>query len=147
MIIKKVETKEEIEEFRKMEYEVSVYFLDYARKLNIYDYKVENYCYANTKKYLSSKYIKFIGYDNNKITSMIMVKRKKSHYDNKPVIEIIDLYVKPEYRNNGYGSELINFIKEKFNSRIELSCYYDAPSNNFYKKLGFKPVEVVYSIQ
>ena len=145
MIIKQVETKKEIEEFRQMEYDVSVYFLKYARNIDIYDKKVENYTYKDTEKYLSSKYKKFVGYEGDNITSMIMIKRKKSIYDGKYVTEIVDLYVKPEYRSKGYGKELIDFIKNKFNRRIELSCFYNAPANEFYKKIGLKTLEVVYS--
>ena len=77
---------------------------------------------------------------------MIILKKKKSTYDKQTIYEIIDLYVIEDYRHKNIGKSLIAFAKNKFNCRLELSCFYDAPANKFYKHLGAKLLECVYTI-
>lgn len=146
LIIKKVTSQTEIEELQKMEYNVSIYFKKYAKKQGIKDHQIENYTMENTKKYLNKQYQKFIAKIKNICVGMIILKKKKSTYDKQTIYEIIDLYVIEDYRHKNIGKSLIAFAKNKFNCRLELSCFYDAPANKFYKHLGAKLLECVYTI-
>ena len=64
-----------------------------------------------------------------------------------------DLFVKPEYRGRGYGraliAELARIAVERGCGRLEWWCLdWNAPSVEFYKKLGAEPMEdwTVYRI-
>ena len=66
-----------------------------------------------------------------------------STFTGKAGLYLEDLFVLPEYRNKGYGLELINELKnickkEKL-SRFEWQCLdWNEPSIKFYEKLGAK---------
>ena len=147
MKIKKVTTEREKNEYLKMEYEVSIHFIKYAKKVSIKDSKIENYTLEDSKKYLAPEYIKYVFYEDEIIVGMAALKYKVSDYDNQKVLELVDLYIKKEYRNMNYGKIFIDYLLNNYKCRIEASCYYNAPANKFYKKLGFNQLETVYSIQ
>lgn len=146
LVIKKVENEEEIENFREMEYMLSTYFIPFARKQGICDIEIENYSMKNTLKYLDNKrYHNYIAKLGENYVGFVTVKKKRSKYDGKTIIEIVDLYVDSKYRKKGIGEKLFRFVKEKYKMRIELSCFYDAPANDFYKHLGGKVLECLYT--
>lgn len=56
-----------------------------------------------------------------------------------------DIYIKPEYRGNGYGKEIFKYLTkiayEKGCHRMEWSCLnWNKPSIEFYKNLGAVPM-------
>lgn len=61
-------------------------------------------------------------------------------------IYIEDIFIKKEYRGNGFGSEIFKFLarkaKEEGCKRIEWSCLdWNEPSIKFYKSLGAVPMD------
>lgn len=59
----------------------------------------------------------------------------------KANIHIEDLFIKPEYRNQGYGKiffyKLVEVIKDEGYYKLEWSCLdWNAPSIEFYKRIG-----------
>lgn len=61
-------------------------------------------------------------------------------------IYIEDIFIKKEYRGNGFGSEIFKFLakkaKEEGCKRIEWSCLnWNEPSIKFYKSLGAIPMD------
>lgn len=63
-------------------------------------------------------------------------------------IWIDEIIIDNNYRNNGYGKDLINeifkFAKENDCQRIELNCWsFNADALKFYDKLGFKQQRVI----
>ena len=63
-----------------------------------------------------------------------------SSFSAKVKVHLEDLFIKPNYRHQGYGKEfffkLANIIKEEY-IEIEWSCLdWNTPSIEFYKKIG-----------
>lgn len=61
-------------------------------------------------------------------------------------IYIEDIFIKKEYRGNGFGSEIFKFLakkaKEEGCKRIEWACLdWNEPSIKFYKSLGAVPMD------
>lgn len=64
-----------------------------------------------------------------------------SSFSAKVKVHLEDLFIKPNYRHQGYGKEfffkLSNIIKEEEYIEIEWSCLdWNTPSIEFYKKIG-----------
>ena len=64
----------------------------------------------------------------------------------KSGIYLEDLFVKPEYRGNGYGkglmTQLAKIAVERGCERFEWACLnWNTPSINFYLSLGAKPMD------
>ena len=64
-----------------------------------------------------------------------------SSFSAKVKVHLEDLFIKPNYRHQGYGKEfffkLANIIKEEEQIEIEWSCLdWNTPSIEFYKKIG-----------
>lgn len=58
-----------------------------------------------------------------------------------PILYLEDLYVKPDYRNRGIGSELLKklalYAREKQCCRLEWHVFnWNEPAQEFYRKLG-----------
>jgi len=69
-----------------------------------------------------------------------------STFIGKPGIYLEDLYVKPNYRGQGFGKALLSYIaslaKQRDCGRVEWSCLnWNKPSIEFYKSLGAKPMD------
>ena len=58
-------------------------------------------------------------------------------------IHIDQLYIKDAWRKMGYGTYILQSLKQKY-KKISLDCYYTLDANMFYKKKGFKPVITTY---
>lgn len=61
----------------------------------------------------------------------------------KANVHIEDLFIKPTYRNQGYGSKffdkLVGIIKDEGYYKLEWSCLdWNTPSIEFYKRIGAK---------
>ncbi|WP_455649741.1 GNAT family N-acetyltransferase [Enterocloster citroniae] len=63
--------------------------------------------------------------------------------DENTGIHISQLYIKRAWRKMGYGTYIIQTLKER-NNKISLDCYYSLEANTFYQKMGFKPVITTY---
>lgn len=76
--------------------------------------------------------------DNHIVATATIMIEKKLRYK-RLCCHIEDVGVHPNYRNKGYGKEMINFCKAvaKQNNcyKIKLSCYEELV--NFYKKCDF----------
>lgn len=64
----------------------------------------------------------------------------------RPGIYLEDLYVKPDYRGNGYGKVMLSFLahkaKERNCGRLEWSVLdWNKPAIGFYEKLGAVPMD------
>lgn len=71
---------------------------------------------------------------NNSIVGIITIR------DLGDVIKISNIFIEPNYRRYGYGSEAIKIIKEKYDKPLTLHVYYEGRAERLYKRLGFKPV-------
>lgn len=69
-------------------------------------------------------------------------------------VEIEELYIKPEFRNKGFGKEFINYLEQFAKERGVKSVFLVATSNNqkaqkLYENLGYKKlprIEYIKSI-
>ncbi len=64
-----------------------------------------------------------------------------SSFSSKTKIYLEDLYIKPEYRNKGYGKKfffsILDILKEEGYSTLEWSCLdWNKPSIEFYKNIN-----------
>ena len=81
--------------------------------------------------------------EDNKEVGYALYFYNYSTFTGKAGIYLEDLFVLPEYRGKGYGSELINELRdickrEKL-GRFEWQCInWNKPSIEFYEKLGAK---------
>ena len=62
-------------------------------------------------------------------------------FSTKANVHVEDLYIRPEYRRQGYGriffTRLVEWIQGEGYTKLEWSCLdWNAPSIEFYKKLG-----------
>lgn len=83
--------------------------------------------------------ITFVGIEDRKlVATATVILEQKLRYKNY-CCHIEDVGVHPEYRNRGYGKQIveycINFAKEKKCYKIKLNCTKNV--EGFYKKLGF----------
>ncbi len=52
-----------------------------------------------------------------------------------------DLYVRPEHRRKGYGRELLTFLRQQTQGRLEWDVLeWNAPAMDFYQRLGARPM-------
>ena len=58
-------------------------------------------------------------------------------------IHIDQLYIKEAWRRMGYGTYIMQSL-QAINKKISLDCYYSLDANDFYQKMGFKPVIATY---
>lgn len=58
-------------------------------------------------------------------------------------IYISELYVKPDYRNNNIGQQLIEMVKEKYDT---LSVYALSDEDLYYQKKGYKKIGSIFEI-
>jgi len=66
------------------------------------------------------------------------------------VIDIVDLYVAPEWRDGGFGSEAIDAVEAIAQDRdadsITVSCeWHNDGARRFYEDNGFEPKQVTYA--
>lgn len=59
----------------------------------------------------------------------------------KANVHVEDLYIRPEYRHQGYGraifARLVGWVEDEGYTKLEWSCLdWNTPSIEFYKKLG-----------
>ena len=69
-----------------------------------------------------------------------------SSYIGKPSIYLEDLFVKPEYRGNGFGKEILGFLAklslDRDCGRFDWSCLdWNESSIKFYKSLGAQALD------
>ncbi|QPV62757.1 GNAT family N-acetyltransferase [Halosimplex litoreum] len=65
-------------------------------------------------------------------------------------LDIVDLYVEPEHRDEGHGSAALDSVMEVANDRgvdyVEVSCEWaNDGARRFYEDSGFEPKQVTYT--
>ena len=104
--------------------------------------KFENFLLENNKKI-------FIFEVNNNIigTGSIFLEKKISH-DFKNVGHIEDIIVDKEFRGNGYGKYIINYLINyaKNNNCYKIILNTDEKNIKFYQKCGFKKTNIEMGI-
>lgn len=83
--------------------------------------------------------------ENNKEVGFALFFYNFSTFLGRPGIHLEDLFVKPEYRGNGYGKALLKKLAqiaiERDCGRLEWSCLdWNKPSIDFYLSLGAEPL-------
>ncbi len=67
--------------------------------------------------------------------------RTFSTFLGKTGIWLEDLYVRPEHRRNGYGRDLLTFLRQQTQGRLEWDVLeWNAPAMDFYQRLGARPM-------
>lgn len=82
----------------------------------------------------------FIFEHDEEIAGYAMLAHSFSTEFGKPCVWIEDIYLKPEYRRNGFGREFFNLLKEKFPGcvlRLEAERE-NLPAVALYKSSGFE---------
>ncbi|HXW38319.1 MAG TPA: GNAT family N-acetyltransferase [Acidimicrobiales bacterium] len=52
-----------------------------------------------------------------------------------------DIYVRPEHRRQGYASELLTYLRDQTEGRLEWEVLeWNAPAMDFYERLGARPM-------
>jgi len=87
------------------------------------------------REHFNSDSIKIVEYNNRRIGLYNVQKREKELF-------IIDVQVSRQFQNKGLGTYLIEVIegdaRKKKIGKLTLGVYWDNPSFNLYKRLGFK---------
>jgi GNAT superfamily N-acetyltransferase len=95
----------------------------------------------NTSKWILRNYLKAIKYNKKTLIPHLIVKNYGFviiRFDQKKLM-LCGLYVKPEFRNNGYGSLLIKEAQEYCLKRYYSVLYLETVDKvEFYKKRGWK---------
>ena len=126
--------------FEKDFYDLNIEWLEYYFQVEEYDYEI----LSNSKKYIINKggKIFFAELAGNIIGTVALMPT-----NNKLVLELTKMAVKPEYRNKGIGKKLlkkcIDYSKSKNNSSIIL--YSNKKLNNaihLYRTFGFKETKM-----
>lgn len=81
----------------------------------------------------------FVFIENDIVAGYAMLARSFSTEFGKPCIWIEDLYIKPDYRNKGYGTKFFAFIEQKYPDalfRLEVEKENKA-AIRLYEKNGF----------
>lgn len=78
--------------------------------------------------------------ENNQILGVIKYGKEENSYYNENMGEIYILYVKPENKRNGIGTQLLEFVKSKlikegYNKMIVWCLKGNVQGANFYKKM------------
>lgn len=87
-----------------------------------------------------------IAYKNNHPAGIAIFYQSYSTFLSRPGLYIDDLYVKPEYRGNGLGTKLFNFLadtaKQRNYGRMEWAVLdWNTKAMDFYKSQGAKHVK------
>lgn len=87
-----------------------------------------------------------IGYSDDQPVGFALFFHNFSTFLGRPGIYLEDLYVKAEFRGNGMGRQLLQYIaklaKERQCGRVEWSVLdWNEPSIKFYHNLGAKPLD------
>ena len=86
---------------------------------------------SRAEKYQADDKVKAYAYsDNGKYKGIIVFKIKEQ------IAEILDIAVIPEYKGNGIGSRLIDYIFNRFEVN-KITAETDDDAIGFYKKYGF----------
>ena len=80
---------------------------------------------------------------NKKVVGICRYRKGNAYKDEHPNVEceIVALYVKPEYKNNGIGKKIVNYVINQFKqngyTQMIIWCLKDNyPSRAFYEKMG-----------
>ena len=123
--------------------------LQFIRQLAAYEHMLDQV--AATEEILrESLFIKsaaevIIGEYNGRPAGFALFFHNMSTFTGRPGIYLEDLFVKPEYREKGFGKAIIAYLArlavERGCGRFEWSCLdWNEPSIRFYKSLGAVPL-------
>lgn len=123
------------------------YHLPFADNLGIVDKVCERYTTADaiSKLYLENNKCYVLEHNNDKIGVL-----RLSFDDVKKSITIEDVYILESFRNKGYFSSILEYLKDTYKNiydTIELDCWYGLPACEIYKYLGFKEVYKHYRLE
>ena len=80
--------------------------------------------------------------EGGEVAGMALWYRTFSTFLGTDGIWLEDLFVRPAYRNRGYGRDLLNRLRELTEGRVEWAVLdWNAPAIDFYRTLGASPVE------
>lgn len=136
--------------FRKANKTDSALIVEFIRALGEYENRLEA---VKVNEELINKWIfeekmanvVFIMEDNKEV-GFALYYYNFSTFKGQPTLYLEDLYVRSEYRANGYGKQLIKYVasiaKEAGCKKMSWSCLdWNESSINFYKRLNAKIVE------
>ena len=149
LFIIKVKTDQQKKILCKLEKEINLLFLSYAKDLGIEDHDLENRCTEQYGlRYLEDpKYQNYLIYDKNQLVGFFILQIERSEYTQRETLILEELYIKPEHRSQGYGTEIISYLQTTYQLPIELNCYYQAPAYQFYQKLGGTAIQIRYLLE
>lgn len=136
--------------FRKANESDSALIVEFIRALGEYENRLEA---VKVNEELINKWlfeekmanVVFIMEDNKEV-GFALYYYNFSTFKGQPTLYLEDLYVRSEYRANGYGKQLIKYVasiaKETGCGKMSWSCLdWNESSINFYKRLNAKVVE------
>ncbi|MHC5216849.1 GNAT family N-acetyltransferase [Enterococcus sp. LJL128] len=136
---------ENFADFSKMKVDLIQYHAAYAEKLGFVDEMALNYSSQDVLEYfLNNDYNRYIiKYEGEAVGILEYYFKDSDVVKNEKCIYIDNLFIKEEYRGRGFSKLVLSNLVIKCKN-IELSCYYDLPANDFYKKIGFKKLYTTY---
>ncbi|MDQ1437644.1 MAG: hypothetical protein QOK43_1273 [Acidimicrobiaceae bacterium] len=80
--------------------------------------------------------------DNGDIVGFALYYTTFSTFLGRPGIWLEDLFVRPQYRDQGHGLALLQRLRAQTDGRVEWAVLdWNQPSIDFYRQLGAEPVE------
>ena len=106
-MLQKLKTEEDIEIFAKYKVDLIKLHQEYAKKLGLFDNKVDTYNKDDAIKHLNAKnYYQFLIREDNKDIGILEYKITKSDIDNSKILYINVLYIIEEHRKSGIGKKI-----------------------------------------
>lgn len=123
--------------------ELMQYHLEYAAKIGIDDKELLHYSLEQALSTVATR-DNYIFVLDNEVIGMSQVEEKVSAVDEKPILFVHGIYIRPGTQHEGIGGFFLRYLCRKYKKRIECECWYGLPASALYEKAGFKPMLTRY---
>lgn len=143
--------EKDIEEVKDMWLELAQLMEPYSKLNELNDDVEEEALEGIQKLFADDRYTIFIGKKNTQTTGFMVIKKDKQDARKiKNYIKISDLFIKENYRNQGYGAEFLEKAEEQAESQncthLKVSSEWkNNRARKFYKQNGYEEKQVEYS--
>lgn len=101
----------------------------------------------STQSFFSGNSYYFVLINKGVLCGWILLGDMLNPITSKPSGMILELYILPNYRKNGFGVKLMKYALAHFKSRgfedVQLNVYEGNPAHKLYKNMGFKEVSTM----
>ena len=140
---REVTSENELNILCEMKVELMDYLVQYANKFNIQDDELMKYSMEQALSTIHQR-VNYLIFLNEEPVGMSQIQEQISDVDNRPILFVHSLYIKPLIQKRGIGGKYLRYLCRKYNKRIEIECWYDIPAKSLYERAGFLPMMTRY---